>query len=266
MIVLGAVAVGLVMGVRPPHSPPLYDGLGFPDEPYRWYRAPPGADQTPQWTPAVSSAVVNADGTTTAVRGFSGEQGPQVAFATYDGALITRAGSRTATVRAVAVADPAVSPPDGQLVSNVYELAGTTDTGDPVTVAPGNTIIVNLRAARATRDPVVFAAWRAGGWQQLATSQVGTDIYAASLGAFGQVALVRLDPGAVITATRPSIPAGVVQNAGAQPAGPAAGESSSVSSRTLWLSVAAAALLLASGLLLARRRAAQRAPNPPNRL
>jgi hypothetical protein len=266
MVAFGVLAVGLVMVALPPHSPPLYDGLGFPDEPYRWFQAPDGADQTPQWTPATTHVYVNADGTTTAARGFSDEQGPQVAFAFADGALTARAGSHTTTVQAVAVTNPAAPPPDGQLVSNVYQLTATTDSGNPVTITSGNRIIVNLRADKPTPDPVVFETWTSNSWQQVPTSQVGTDIYAAGLDAFGQVALVRLKPGAKITATMTASPADNLRDsqAGARP--PAAfAEPGSGSSRPLFLAIGAAALLLAVGLLLVRRRVARQAASAADR-
>ncbi|MDT5025407.1 MAG: hypothetical protein QOE61_1833 [Micromonosporaceae bacterium] len=172
MVALGLLAVGLVMGARPPHSPPLYDGLGFPDEPYRWFEAPAGADQTPPCTPATTRVDVNADGITTAAKGFSDEEGPQVAFAIADRALIVPASSHTATVQAIPVSNPAAPPPDGQLVSNVYRFTATADSDGPVTIIPGNRILVNLRANKATRDPVVFEIWSANRWQQIATELV----------------------------------------------------------------------------------------------
>jgi hypothetical protein len=268
MVALGLLAVGLVMGARPPHSPPLYDGLGFPDEPYRWFQAPAGANQTPPCTPATTRVALNADGTTREARGFSEEEGPQVAFAIAERALIVPASSHIATVHAVAVANPAAPPPDGQLVSNVYQFTATADSGGPVTIIPGNRILVNLRADKATRDPVVFETWSKNGWQQIATELVGTDVYAAELDALGQGALVRLERGAKITATLAASPADAVRDtrAGAKPPAPPLAQPTGFSG-TFWLPIGVTALLAAAGLLLARRRAARQdastADQPP---
>lgn len=114
---------------------------------------------------------------------------------------------------------------------------------------------MNLRANKATRDPVVFETWTANRWQQIATQQVGTDVYATGLDAFGQFALVRLEPGAKITATLAACPADAVPDtrAGARPPAPSFAQPGSGFSGIRWLAIGAAALLLAAGLLLGAR-------------
>ena len=54
---------------RPPHAPPLYDGLGFPDEPYRWVLPPQGnTAPIPSRRPKPPSGCPSAAGSARPVR------------------------------------------------------------------------------------------------------------------------------------------------------------------------------------------------------
>lgn len=118
-LVVAGLAVLAVVLLAPGAGPPLYDGIGFPDDPYRWVQPPAGAAKTPAVTPASVTLTPSADGTVPGAQGLSAEKGPQIAFAVADGALTVPAGTRRVTLKAEAAANPATSPAAGTLVSHL---------------------------------------------------------------------------------------------------------------------------------------------------
>jgi hypothetical protein len=262
VLVLAVLALAATVVARPPHAPPLYDGLGFPDEPYRWVVTPPGHYRTPI---AATEAVVQvpvSGGVSVAGQALSGEQGPQIAVAVSRGAFAAPPGVSSITVRAVPQAVPALRPDRGEVVSNLYALTAQAG-GRAVPLAPGHSVLVNMRAEKATTQGVVICRWTGQRWEQLRTARVGVDIYAAELDAVAPVAVVRLDPGVA-----PAVPALTSRSTGSGPgvpnqaaAGTAAGTASAASgggpgAGTLWLALGLIVVVLAAVLLLIRRRAA----------
>lgn len=256
VLVLAVAALAGVVAVRPPHAPPLYDGLGFPDEPYRWVSPPAGAEKTPQPPTPASASIAVDSGSTVAVQGFSEEQGPQIAFAVGPGALAAPAGATA--VRLTAAPGTAPPPPaQGEVVSNLYTIEARAG-GARVALTEGAQLVVNMRADAATKQAVVVCLREGDRWVQLPTRQVGTEIYAARLDRLGPVALVRLAPGVQPSAEPSQAPSAVPgalpqATSGARPvtdtaaSGPGAG--------TLWLALGGVLVALAAGLLLLRRRA-----------
>ena len=273
-LLLAVLALAVVVLARPPHAPPLYDGLGFPDEPYRWVSAPAGSGHTAAATSASASLSIAVDGVSPSARGLSAEQGPQVAFALAAGALQLPSGGRTLAVTASPAAAPA-PPPGGQVVSNLYRFASSPTPIGAVRLTAGAGVVVNLRADQATGRTVVVCAWDGRTWSQLATTQVGTDIYAARLSAFADIALVRLDPGVPVTATAasaagngssvgsgPTAGAGQVAGAGPVAATQGAADPGAGPSGWLWIGLALLLGLIAAALITLRLRAPGDAQEP----
>jgi hypothetical protein len=252
-VLFATVALTAVMILHPAPGPPLYDGVGFPDEPYRWLDPPPGAPKTSAVTPAtVAQELAGLD----VVPGFvaaSAEDGPQVSFDILPGALRPPPGATTLQVQATAVRPPSPAPDHGSYVSNVYSLAATADTPGTVELAPRTLIGINMRSDKETPDPVVLEEWQLDGWSQRATSRVGRDIYAAQISSLTQFALVKLHPGDV-----PSPVAG--PQPGAEASSPTQINNSSITATTLWISLGSLAAVLAVALLLIRRRLTRREP------
>jgi len=254
-LLLAAVALTLAVAGRPPQAPPLYDGLGFPDEPYRWVNPPVGAAAT---SPATTLRTQLPLTSTDPVVGYTAEQGPQLAVQLSPADVVAPAGATTVTIVGTPKAPPP-QPPDGTLVSNLYQWTVTADKPGPVTVAKGSKAVVNLRADVATTQAVVLQSWDGKQWHQIGTNQAGVDIYAAYLPSWLPVALVELAPGA-----RPSVTiaaeSGLGASAGATPAAaPGTPQQTTGAGPGTGLYVAAGAVLLAvaAGLLLARRRTRQ---------
>ena len=258
IVAVSVLAAWAVIGLRPAHAVPLYDGIGFPDEPYRWLQAPQGTAKTPAVTPANATVTVSPQGSTDSVRAFSAEQGPQIAFAIRQGALAPPAGATSVHLRAVATPAPSVAPPQGTLVSNVYRLTATAAPNGTVALHPGSTIIVNLRSDKATNDVVVLETFTGGKWTQVATTRVGTDIYAGTVPAFGDLALVRMDPGAQVTVTAQSANPFATSATGEGTNGGKLGQGAAVSNTALWVGAGIILMLLTAGLVLARRRMSAR--------
>jgi len=251
-LALAVAALLLTVAWRPPQAPPLYDGLGFPDEPYRWVSPPAGAPATSTATVLRTELALSA---TDPAVGTTAEQGPQLAVQLRPTDIVAPAGATKVTVVGTPQAAPAV-PPDGTLVSNLYRWTVTADRPGPVTVAPGSKAVVNLRSDAATTQPVVLEAWDGKAWHQIGTNQAGADVYAAYLTSWLPVALVKLPVGA-----RPSVvisaASGPGSTAGASAAAaPSTPQQSSGSSPPTGLYLGAGLVLVgvAVGLLLARRR------------
>jgi len=242
-----------VMLLRPVAAPPLYDGIAFPDEPYRWVQPPSGSPKTPAVTVAKAEVRVAVDGKVPLIQGLSGEQGPQLAFRISEGNLVVPKGVKTISASATPGPNPAVTPPDGTLVSNLYTLTITGDVPGELTLATGQNVVVNMRADKPTNDLVVLETFTDGTWSQVATGRVGNDVYAAELGSFGRFALVRLKPGLKPTVT----PTGSVPTGGGgfnTPTADQLGQGASVGGPTLYLAGGGMVLLLLIGLFIARKR------------
>ncbi len=179
------VAVWLLVS---PRTPPLFDGVGFPDEPYRYVSAPAGMQATKPVTSA-SAQITVVGGTSRSGNVATGEQGPQAAVYLNEGAIVTSGKPSTVQLDVVpVVATPA--PTDGTAPGNAYRISATGGSGAPHLSGETNTSTVLLRIPKATSRQVAIEILAPGGWQQLTTFRTGTDVYSANLPAFGEVAAV----------------------------------------------------------------------------
>ena len=221
-----------------PHAVPVYDGVGMPDEPYRYVNAPHGAAVTAKPTGAQDDVAV-VDGVTASNGNLaSAESGPQVTAYLPQGGLAASAG--TVTIK-VAPQAPSEQPSDGRIDGNVYRLS-ITDPAGPVTfTAKAMDAAVYLRATTAAQPgPVV--EYRTGPghpWHQVSTSRVGNDVYAGSLPTTGEYALVFLRVRQSVAAT------------------PAVGTAIASSHRGLVIVLFVSLVLLLGAVLAVRRRAPQ---------
>ena len=189
--------------VAAPATVPLYDGPGFPDEPYRYVSPPAGYRSTPAPTDAKQTLQVRG-GLSTAAFVNSGERGPQISVYVPPTGLKPPAGASTITVTATPLAPSSPLPSDGHIVSNVYKfsadaaggavtIVGSTDTSTPV---------IQMRSPSTQPPYPVFEYLAPNGWRQVnslkvsgkpvKTLRVGQDIFQTFAPKFGDYALVVL--------------------------------------------------------------------------
>ncbi|HVA60750.1 MAG TPA: hypothetical protein VNG13_09480 [Mycobacteriales bacterium] len=177
---------GLVWLLAPTGAPPLYDGIGFPDEPYRFVVAPPGYQHTKP--PTVARAQFSPQSGTQYVS--SAESGPQVSLYLPSGSIAAPRGTRTITVTAAPIAAPGPAF-DGVLWGNVYQVSITAD-GQPVALTPdgASQAQLQMRAPTPQQPGPMFETREGNHWTRSPTTRVGNDIYVTGLHGPGDYALV----------------------------------------------------------------------------
>lgn len=173
------VATGLMAS---PSAVPVYDGIGAPDEPYR-YAGSPAA-------PAPVRVTVAAPGGRSAALRLAGpEKGPQVLVDVAAGAFRTTA--TTVTLTATALPGDGQRVPQGTIDGNVYRLVADTGARLDPDAAKG---ILFLRAAVMTSpSPVLVHRLRPQDpWRSVRTGLAGRDVLSTPLRALGDYAVVRL--------------------------------------------------------------------------
>jgi hypothetical protein len=190
-IVLIALALlGIGWAVAPRSAPPLYDGVGFPDEPYRFVVAPQGIAVTKAPTTATGSTTVT-NGRSGALRAASAEQAPQISLLIPVDRLQAPGGTARIVLHATPVAS--VTPPSRRyLWSNVYDVAATRPGTTLRDASPPATI--TLRAATAQRPYATIERYTGQRWTALKTVAVGNDIYQATLPSLGRYAVIGTNP------------------------------------------------------------------------
>ena len=176
---LGAGVLVLLGAMLSPRAVPLFDGVGFPDQPYRFVARPAGSPPTPAPTTAELTTPVLGGTSRAGLTVNTAEQGPQLSVFVPLGSLAASDGS--VTVRATPLAP--TDPPTGVTVDgNVYRISFTASAGGPVTLtAAGSVGLLVLRATTA-RQPGPVVEHRGGPgapWRQLPTTRGGQDIYSA---------------------------------------------------------------------------------------
>ena len=170
-----------------PHPVPLYDGIGFPDEPYRFVPARAGA--APATSATVSLPVsggVNVGG----IIANSAEVGPQVSV--YAPPRAFAAPGKAPVVVTARPAAPTPPLPKGRVDSNVYVLTFTSADGPVSLVKEAQTPAITMRSVSTTPAEPVFAyrASPSAAWQWLPTRRVGRDLSDAKAPGAGEYVLV----------------------------------------------------------------------------
>jgi hypothetical protein len=178
-----------------PGAVPLFDGINFPDEPYRYVAPPAGYQKTPLPDHASGSTSVTGGISTSTVYVNTDEQAPQVNVVIFKGQLAVAAGVRSVTVSALPEA-PDRQPSKGKIDGNVYHVSAVAVPSAAVSWAPppGDTAALSqivLRATSAAKPAPVFL-YRAAptlAWRVLSTAPIGNDVYRAQFAGLGEYAL-----------------------------------------------------------------------------
>lgn len=190
LVTAALLVLGIGWAIAPRSALPLYDGIGFPDEPYRFVQRPAGAQETEPATNARGSAAV-ANGTSDPLVAASAEVAPQISLYIPKGRLATPAGTTRVTVTGV----PTQPVPAGHgqyLWSNVYDVTATPS--DTAFTSHGQQATITLRAASPQRPQPHIARYVDGRWELLPTYAQGQDIYIAELTGFGKFAVLGSNP------------------------------------------------------------------------
>jgi hypothetical protein len=188
VLLTSAAAVAMLIGRG---GTPLYDGVGFPDEPYRYVHPPHGYNQ--RYAPTSARVPVPLTGGTNLREGLisSGESGPQVGVYLPPRALVAESAVTSVLVTARPVGGGG-RPPDGVVNSNVYTVAF-----DPAgaSVRPGLGTAANVSLRQAVFETVLpVMEFRPTGhdvWQRVKTIQIGRDIYLGPWVGAGDYVLVQ---------------------------------------------------------------------------
>jgi hypothetical protein len=182
---LAALAVVTLGWLASPSGVPVYDGVGAPDEPYKYV----GRSNAP--AASISASTPVSSGVSGSLSARSAESGPQVLVDLGSGAFAASTPSVTLTV--TAVAGDGTDVPQGRIDGNVYRVTATSGAR----LLPSALGFLFRRAAVITRpDPVVVhRATPNDAWVKVKTVRAGQDILSTPFRALGDYAVVRV-PGA----------------------------------------------------------------------
>ena len=192
---LAAIAALGLAWLTAPGAVPLYDGLNFPDEPYRYVAPPAGYQHTPKALSAQGSGAVDAGSNADTIYVNTDEQAPQVNVVIPGRLLTVSAAARTVTVSAVPLA-PDRQPVKGTIDGNVYRVTGSTVPAGPVVFAPphgdaatASDVTMRATSGRRPGPSFLFRTSPAQPWRVLPIFSSGNDIYSTQFAGFGDYAL-----------------------------------------------------------------------------
>lgn len=191
--IVAAIALLLGAWTISPAVIPLYDGPGFPDQPYRYVVRPPGDNVTTPPPTTASSPIPVRNGVSTAAFANSGESGPQISVYIPAGSLQAPAGATKIQLTASPSAPKPPLPTDGTIVSNVYTITATASGGAVAIIGKGDnqTPTLQMRAPTAQQPGPTFETFDGKKWTSTQTIRVGTDIYQTFAPKLGVWALVQ---------------------------------------------------------------------------
>jgi hypothetical protein len=179
------VAVGWLVT---PHPVPVYDGIGMPDEPYRYVSTPPGVSVTANPPGGAQDTIPVVGGVNSRLASLrSYESGPQVWVYLPAGVLAAPGGKITVNVAPLAPTRP---PADGPIDGNVYGVSMTNPAGPVTFKSPTSTIVLRATTARQPGPVIEYRLGPGQKWRLLDTSRTGNDIYGSALPEAGEYALV----------------------------------------------------------------------------
>jgi hypothetical protein len=195
MLLVGALGVVWLTTANPV---PLYDGIGFPDEPYRFV---PARGSGPAATSAEVELKVDAGSNVSGLIVNTREAGPQASVFAPPHAFA--APGPAPVVLDLGPVAPAPPMPPGAAESNVYALSLSSAAG-PVSLVPeAQPPAITMRSVTTLPPEPVFhyRAAPAEKWREIKTRRVGRDIYNAVAPGAGEYVLMR---DAAASSPRPS--------------------------------------------------------------
>ena len=170
-----------------PSAVPVYDGIGAPDEPYRYVAPPAGAAKTADATSGRATSPLVGGVSSYGMSVATAESGPQFSLFVPPKALATTGRSLEV---AVAPEAPTDQPSGRRIDGNVY--AVTIKAAGPVTLTPQASLATLYLRSTTAKQPGPVMEYRAKAtdpWTALKTSRGGMDVYVSSFPGPGQYAL-----------------------------------------------------------------------------
>jgi hypothetical protein len=175
--------------ITPRRAPPLFDGLGLGNEPYRYVIRPPGHRATPPPT-RVSKPVAIVDGQSAPFDVSTSEMYPQASITASGGALdVPRSvSSVVVTVHAIRPSRP---PPRGWVYDgNLYRFTARTTAGQSVRLARDAVVRIAFRGTGKRGKPSI-ALYAARRWRLGEAPPTGVSAqYSTAIAALGDGVLV----------------------------------------------------------------------------
>jgi hypothetical protein len=189
-LLAGAILVAAAFAFLPAGSPPLYDSLRIPDEPYRPLSTAAGSQEARPPTTARQEVAANDP----VINVTTAEKRPQAYMLVQTGALRPVAGRARIIASLTPVPLPQPAPSDGVALGNAYDVQVRDQDGNPLQPSgKGQGPVVQLRIPNASTPPrVAIELRRHGVWTVLRTVHTADVIYAAELPSFGTVVAVYL--------------------------------------------------------------------------
>jgi hypothetical protein len=185
---LGSAMLAVVLAwVIAPAGVPIYDGIGNPDEPYRFVDPPANSKTTKAPTSARGTVAAKDGRNGSLLFEASNEQGPQVTVSIPTGSLRDPLAKSIGVV-AKPIA-PTTQPAGAKIDGNVYQVSFTADAGKVTPTGPISIAYIAMRATSARQPGPTMYFRTTGSWRALRTSRVGNDIYQSRIPAAGEFAL-----------------------------------------------------------------------------
>ena len=196
-LLLVAAAVLVLGWLVAPNPVPLYDGVGMPDEAYRYAVPPAGYRSTPPASEAQTQVDLVGGVTCCELEARSAEQGPQVAVYVPRGGLKAPGDGALTVVAQPLAPDGPVPPAKGKFEGNIYRVTARGPGGAAELTPDGGRATLQLRALNGNSPGprLWYRADSGGAWRQLPTGKVGFDIYETQFAGPGDYALVRAPGG-----------------------------------------------------------------------
>jgi len=173
-----------------PVARPLFDGV-IVAEPYRYLDPPAGAAGSP---PSASSTLTVAGGASPAFAAYTSETPPQAELLGHGGEFSIPSGTTTLSVTIVPIPVPADAP-SADIAGNLYRFSVTDQAGTAVTLVPGQTITLALRAPSGVSADATIARYDKGAWQDETTEPSGLqDLFITNVSRLGDFAVLGPTP------------------------------------------------------------------------
>ncbi|GAC1396432.1 MAG: hypothetical protein NVSMB52_09930 [Chloroflexota bacterium] len=185
-LLLGGTLLVITWLVTTVPTPPLYDGLALPPQPYRYLQTPAGHKVTGQPGSVADTLIVSPRGLFALVL-YTPERPPQAQLDADQNAIYVRSHPTQVAFTIRPVPSPA-PPSDGTIDGNVYQFTAQAKGG--VVVRFRKKVIINLRGTGLPGSPVI-ERYAGGHWARLATQRyIGVAMYSTNVAYLGDFALV----------------------------------------------------------------------------